>query len=102
MKPKILAIPLTHNHPDAPLSERFGKTPYVALFDGASLTIVKNPPHNSESFLQWCKAQGTTHLLLKEYGRIPCACKHDKSVTLCYTTLQNPTLKDAILAYYHA
>jgi hypothetical protein len=100
MKEKTFAIPLNDTHPSSVLSERFGKTPYVAFFNGHTLQILPNTPKSSNGFLQWCKRQGATHLLLKEHGRIPCACKKDPSIILCYPLTPNPTLQDAIRQYY--
>jgi len=95
-----LAIAVVHNSPHAPLSSRFGKANYYAIFDRESLKIHKNPHQSGKKLIQWFKTQNVTHLLLKEVDKVPCALKPEDAITLLYPQTSNPTLQDAIRIFY--
>jgi predicted Fe-Mo cluster-binding NifX family protein len=98
---KIIATPIEINSKDTLLSSCFGKAKYYAFFDGKSLTIEENSNKGGASLLKWLQKRGVTHLLLKEMGKVPCACKNRKSITLLYPrNPKKPKLNELVQCYF--
>ncbi|WP_294958335.1 NifB/NifX family molybdenum-iron cluster-binding protein [Sulfurovum sp.] len=96
----MIATAIETDSLNAALSSRFGKAKYYAFFDGEKFDIQKNPYKDGEKVMAWLHEMGVKFLLLKEYGRKPCALKEVHKITLCYPMTATPTLQEAVRIYY--
>lgn len=96
----MIATAIETNNLNAPLSTCFGKAKYYAFFDGNSFTIKKNPHKNGFKVSKWLQKMGTSTLVLKEHGNIPCALKNKNPMTICYPLTSRPRLKEIVKIYF--